>query len=231
MQVNSIFCGIEKMSLVDFDGKIACTLFTGGCNYRCPFCHNSPLINEQPFLDLNEIITYLEKRKKMLDAVVISGGEPTLHNALPVILKVIKELGYVIKLDTNGTNPQMLKELIDNKLIDYVAMDIKGSLNNYHLITGVKNPLLENIKESINILKESNIDFEFRTTLVKEYHTLETINEMKELLKGTKKLFLQKFVLRETCLDQSLNEIDINTAKKYKEILEQSVENVYLRGY
>lgn len=229
--MNSIFCGIEKMSLVDFDGKIACTLFTGGCNYRCPFCHNSPLINEQPFLDLNEIITYLEKRKRMLDAVVISGGEPTLHKSLPVILKVIKELGYIIKLDTNGTNPKMLKELIDNKLIDYVAMDIKGSLNNYHLITGVKNPLLDNIKESINILKQSNIDFEFRTTLVKEYHDIKTINEMKELLKGTKKIFLQKFVLRETCLDQSLNEIDILTATKYKEILEQSVENVYLRGY
>lgn len=231
MQMNSIFCGIEKLSLVDFDGKIACTLFTGGCNYRCPFCHNSPLIKEQPFLDLNEILTYLEKRKKMLDAVVISGGEPTLHKNLPDILKVLKELGYVIKLDTNGTNPKMLKELIEDKLIDYVAMDIKGSLNNYHLITGVNNPLLDNIKESINILKKSNIDFEFRTTLVKEYHTLEIINEMKELLKGTKKLYLQKFILRDTCLDQSLNEVDVNTAKEYKEILEQTILNVYLRGY
>ena len=231
MQMNSIFCGIEKLSLVDFDGKIACTLFTGGCNYRCPFCHNSPLIKEQPFLDLNEILAYLEKRKKMLDAVVISGGEPTLHKNLPDILKVLKELGYVIKLDTNGTNPKMLKELIEDKLIDYVAMDIKGSLNNYYLITGVNNPLLDNIKESINILKKSNIDFEFRTTLVKEYHTLEIINEMKELLKGTKKLYLQKFILRDTCLDQSLNEVDVNTAKEYKEILEQTILKVYLRGY
>lgn len=229
--MNSIFCGIEKLSLVDFDGKLSCTLFTGGCNYRCPFCHNSPLIKEQPFLDLNEILDYLNKRKKMLDAVVISGGEPTLHKELPEILKLIKELGYIIKLDTNGTNPKMLKELIDNKLIDYVAMDIKGSLNNYHLITGVNNPLLENIKESINILTKSNIDYEFRTTLVKEYHTLDVINEMKELLKGTKKLYLQKFVLRETCLDQSLNEVDINLAKQYKEILEQAIEIVYLRGY
>ena len=229
--MNSIFCGIEKLSLVDFDGKLSCTLFTGGCNYRCPFCHNSPLIKEHPFLDLNEILDYLNKRKKMLDAVVISGGEPTLHKELPEILKLIKELGYIIKLDTNGTNPKMLKELIDNKLIDYVAMDIKGSLNNYHLITGVNNPLLENIKESINILTKSNIDYEFRTTLVKEYHTLDVINEMKELLKGTKKLYLQKFVLRETCLDQSLNEVDINLAKQYKEILEQAIEIVYLRGY
>lgn len=229
--MNSIFCGIEKLSLVDFDGKLSCTLFTGGCNYRCPFCHNSPLIKEQPFLDLNEILDYLNKRKKMLDAVVISGGEPTLHKELPDILKVIKEFGYIIKLDTNGTNPKMLKELIDNKLIDYVAMDIKGSLNNYHLITGVNNPLLDNIKESINILKLSNIDFEFRTTLVKEYHDLDTIKDMKELLEGTKKIYLQKFVLRETCLNQSLNEVDINTAKQYKEILEQTVEKVILRGY
>lgn len=229
--MNSIFCGMEKLSLVDFDGKLSCTLFTGGCNYRCPFCHNSPLIKEQPFLDLNEILDYLNKRKKMLEAVVISGGEPTLHKELPEILKLIKELGYIIKLDTNGTNPKMLKELIDNKLIDYVAMDIKGSLDNYHLITGVNNPLLENIKESINILTKSNIDYEFRTTLVKEYHTLDVINEMKELLKGTKKLYLQKFVLRETCLDQSLNEVDINLAKQYKEILEQAIEIVYLRGY
>ena len=145
--MNSIFCGIEKLSLVDFDSKIACTLFTGGCNYRCPFCHNSPLINEQPLIDMDEILNYLKSRKKMLDAVVISGGEPTLHKNLPDILKVIKELGYIIKLDTNGTNPKMLKELIENKLIDYVAMDIKSSLNNYHLITGVKNPLLDSIKE------------------------------------------------------------------------------------
>ena len=214
--MNSIFCGIEKLSLVDFDGYVACTLFTGGCNYRCPFCHNSPLIHHQPTIDLNEIFDYLNKRKKMIDAVVITGGEPTIHKELPDIIKLIKNLGFKIKLDTNGTNPKMLKELIDKKLIDYVAMDIKTSFKTYYLVTGVNTPLLDSVKESINILKTSNIDFEFRTTLVKEFHNLDTINEMKELVNGAKKLFLQKFVLRDTCLNRDLHEVDINTAKEYK---------------
>ena len=199
--MNSIFCGIEKLSLVDFDGYVACTLFTGGCNYRCPFCHNSPLIHHQPTIDLNEIFDYLNKRKKMIDAVVITGGEPTIHKELPDIIKLIKNLGFKIKLDTNGTNPKMLKELIDKKLIDYVAMDIKTSSNCYSLVTGVVNPFLDNIKE------------------------------MKELVNGAKKLFLQKFVLRDTCLNQDLHEVDINTAKEYKVLLEEVVEKVILRGY
>ena len=148
-----------------------------------------------------------------------------------MILKTFKELGYIIKLDTNGTNPKMLKELINNKLIDYVAMDIKSSFSNYHIVTGTNNPQLDNIKQSINILKTSNIDYEFRTTLVKEYHSINVINEMKTLLLGTKKLFLQKFVLRDTCMDQTLHEIDYETASKYKEILSVVVEKVSLRGY
>lgn len=229
--MNSIFCGMEKISLVDFDGYVACTLFTGGCNYRCPFCHNSPLIKSQPTIDMDEIITYLTKRKKMIDAVVITGGEPTLHIELPDVIKQIKSLGFIIKLDTNGTNPKMLKELLDNKLIDYVAMDIKTSLNNYPIVTGVINPLLDNVKQSINILKNSNINYEFRTTLVKEYHDINTINEIKELIKGSKKLFLQKFVLRDTCLNQLLHEVDLDTANKYKEELKKTIEEVNLRGY
>ena len=229
--MHSIFCGIEKLSLVDFDGYVACTLFTGGCNYRCPFCHNFPLIKKQPTISLGEIFDYLNKRKKMLDAVVITGGEPTLHNELPEVIKQIKEFGFIIKLDTNGTNPKMLKDLIDNKLIDYVAMDIKSSIETYHIVTGVDNPLLNKIKESINILKTSNIDYEFRTTLVKEYHNINTINDIKELIKGSKKLFLQKFVLRDTCLNQDLHEIDIDIAKEYVKILEKVVDKVTLRGY
>lgn len=227
----NIFCGMEKLSLVDFDGYLACTLFTGGCNYRCPFCHNSPLIHMQSPLEFEEILKFLNSRKKMLDAVVITGGEPTLHPILPDVIKKIKELGFKIKLDTNGTNPSMLKELIDNKLIDYVAMDIKTSLNNYHIVTGTVNPLLDKVKESISILKTSGIDYEFRTTLVKEYHTEEEIYKIKELLVDAKKLYLQKFVLRETCLNQNLNEVDKDTANNYKTILESAIKQVFLRGY
>ena len=229
--MNSIFCGIEKLSLVDFDGYVSCTLFTGGCNYQCPFCHNSPLIKTQPTIELEEIFAYLNKRKKMIDAVVITGGEPTLHKELPVFIKQIKDLGFIVKLDTNGTNPKMLKELIDEKLIDYVAMDIKTSLDNYHIVTNTINPKLENIKESINILKSNNFDYEFRTTLVKEYHNLNVIKEMKILLKDTKKLFLQKFVLRDTCLNQNLNEVEKDVAEKFKKELEETINKVYLRGY
>lgn len=229
--MNNIFCGMEKLSLVDFDGKLSCTLFTGGCNYKCPFCHNSSLMSMQQTIDFEEILNFLKSRKKMLDAVVITGGEPTLHQNLPIIIKKIKDLGYLIKLDTNGTNPKMLKELIDNKLIDYVAMDIKTSFNNYNLVTNTLNPLIDNVKESINILKTTNINYELRTTLVKEYHNLDTIEEMKQLLVGTKNLFLQKFILRDTCINQNLHEIDIDTANIYKKILETTIEKVSLRGY
>ncbi len=229
--MNNIFCGMEKLSLVDYDGHLACTLFTSGCNYACPFCHNSPLIYDQPKINFEQILDYLNKRRKMIDAVVITGGEPTLHKELIDVIKEIKKLGFKIKLDTNGTNPKVLYELINQKLIDYVAMDIKTSLNNYCIVTNVINPQVDNIKESINILKSSMIDYEFRTTLVKEYHDFSTIEEMKELLSGSNKLFLQKFVLRDTCLNQDLHEIDASTAKTYQKILSEVVKMVQLRGY
>lgn len=234
--MNNIFCGIEKLSLVDFDKKLSCVLFISGCNFKCPFCHNSSLMNvTNDNLDFSDIKDYLIKRKKMIDAVVITGGEPTLRKELPSIIKEIKDLGYLIKLDTNGTNPTMLKQLIDDKLIDYVAMDIKTGLSNYHIVSGVVLTQAEinnsKIKESINILKSSNIDYEFRTTLVKEYHSKDVINEMKELVDGAPKLFLQKFILRETCLDQSLHEVPRDVAEEYIDILKHSVKEIKLRGY
>jgi pyruvate formate lyase activating enzyme len=229
--MNSIFCGIEKLSLVDFDGYISCTLFTSGCNYRCPFCHNSPLIKEQPSLKMEEILNYLSVRKKMLDAVVITGGEPTLHKELPSVLKQIKDLGYIIKLDTNGTNPKMLKELIDKKLIDYVAMDIKASSNCYSLVTGVINPFLDNIKESINILKTSNINFEFRTTLVNEYHDINNIKQIAVELVGAKRLYLQRFVDNENCLNSGLTAVKKEDAEIFQKELLKTLTEVNLRGY
>ena len=231
--MNNIFCGMEKLSLVDFEKKLSCVLFVSGCNFKCPFCHNSSLMKViDDNIEFEEIKSYLVSRRKMLDAVVISGGEPTLRKELPFVIKEIKQLGYLIKLDTNGTNPVMLKKLIDEKLIDYVAMDIKADFVNYPLVAGIKqNIYLEKVKESINILKSSNIDYEFRTTLVLEYHTLDVIESMKELIDGAPKLFLQKFVLRDSCLDQSLHEVPFDVANKYKEILEQNIKEVRLRGY
>ena len=168
------FVGIEKLSLVDFDNNLSVVLFCEGCNFRCPFCHNSSLVlckNEK--IDFNDILEYLKERKKLLDGVVISGGEPTLMNDLAYKCKQIRDLGYLVKLDTNGTNPKVIKYLIDNKLVDHIAMDIKGSFVNYSEIVGLTSLDLNNIIESIKILKTSGISYEFRTTLVKEFHNEE----------------------------------------------------------
>ncbi len=184
----SEFVGLEKLSLVDYDGKLACTLFTEGCNFSCPFCHNRNLA-EATFnkaIPFDEILTFLKERVNKLEGVVITGGEPTLMNDLPQKILAIKKLGFLIKLDTNGYKPDVLSYLIDNKLIDYIAMDIKNSLENYHQITGILNINTNNILKSIKLIQESGIDYEFRTTLVKEFHTIEDIKKISKLLKGSK---------------------------------------------
>ncbi len=226
------FVGWEKLSLVDYDNNLSTILFCEGCNFRCPFCHNSSLVLfKNNKIDFNEILAYLKERKRMLDAVVISGGEPTLMNDLIEKCKIIKELGYKIKLDTNGTNPKVIKYLIDNDLVDHIAMDIKGSFSNYHEIVGLPKVNLENIKESINILKTSGISYEFRTTLVKEFHDEEKIKEMKEIVKGAKKMYLQHFVSSSYCINPNLHDISLEEAKRFEEILSDSVEFISLRGY
>lgn len=233
--MNNKFYGIEKLSLVDYDGKVSCTLFTSGCNFRCSFCHNGDLVvntqNNVP-IDDEEIFYYLEKRKKQLDAVVITGGEPTLMVNLEENIQKIKQLGYLVKLDTNGSNYECLKKLIDKGLVDYVAMDIKNSIDDYFNIIGVSNQnLLENVKKSIELLKQNVIDYEFRTTLVNEFHNEKNIEEIGKLLQGAKKIYLQKFVNREGCISQGLSEVEIKKALEFKCILEKYLQNVYLRGY
>lgn len=227
------FVGIEKLSLLDYDEKVSCVLFCEHCNFKCPFCHNSSLVfalynKEIPF---DEIISYLKKRIGILDAVVISGGEPTLMPDLKNKIKQIKDLGFLVKLDTNGSNPKIIKDLVENKLIDYVAMDVKNSIKKYKETTGCQHLNIENIIKSINYLKSGVIPYEFRTTLVKEFHNEVSIKELGELIQGAEKLFLQKFIASDECIDNTLNEIEINVAKKYKNILSNYVKNVELRGY
>ena len=188
-----IIDGFQKLTLLDFPETMACILFTKGCNLRCPFCHNGPLVlnNEKKgLITEEEIFEYLKKRKKILDGVVISGGEPLLQKDIKRFIVDIKKLGYKIKLDTNGTSPELLKELIDESLIDYVAMDIKNIFEKYPKITGCKNVNVDNIMKSIEILKEEIIDYEFRTTVVKEFHN---INDIKTILNyiGDSKYFIQ----------------------------------------
>lgn len=224
--------GFDKLSLVDYPGLTAAIIFAGGCNFRCPFCHNAGIVNQAEVeITEKEIFEYLIHRKSLIDSVCISGGEPTLYHDLPELIKKIKDLGYKVKLDTNGTNPDMLKNLIDENLIDYVAMDIKNGMSCYSKTAGCAVVLLEKVQKSIEILKQNCIDYEFRTTLVKTFHNASTIKEMGISIEGAKKLYLQKFVDNEHCLQSGLEEIDFKTAESFKSILTKYVDSVELRGY
>lgn len=224
---------IDKLSLVDFDEYLCATIFTAGCNFRCPFCHNGALVLNQDtnVIPFSNVLTFLKDRKGKLDAVTYTGGEPTLHPTLKEELKEIKKLGYLIKLDTNGSNPKLLKELIDEKLIDYVAMDIKNSYQKYKIITSSPNLNLDKIKESINIIMNSNIDYEFRTTIIEEFHDINDIKEIANMIKGAKRYRLQKYVDRDSCLESGFHEINKNVAQEWVDILSNDIDDVSLRGY
>ena len=189
-----VIAGIQKLTLLDYPGKTALLVFAQGCNFRCPFCHNKDLIkrNSVSNIDKNEIISYLKKRKKLLDGVCITGGEPLINSDIMDFIKEIKNLGYLVKIDTNGSNPEMLKKLVDENMIDYIAMDIKTDFSNYDKLSGVNDVNTENIKQSIKLIKSSGVDHEFRTTIVKEYHSIDEFTKIGELIKGAKKYFLQK---------------------------------------
>ena len=197
--------GVQKVTLLDYPGKVACEIFTQGCNFECPFCQNSsliPITNTGEFSE-EEIFEYLNLRKNILDGVVITGGEPTVQKDLKKNNKKIKDLGLLVKLDTNGGNPKVLQELIDEKLVDYVAMDIKNIFNKYNITAG-KKINLDNIKKSIEILKASKIDYEFRTTIIKEMHSLDDIISICKLV-GNAKYYLQNFEDSENVIDHSLH--------------------------
>lgn len=197
--------GVQKVTLLDYPGKVACEIFTQGCNFECPFCQNSsliPITNTGEFSE-EEIFEYLNLRKNILDGVVITGGEPTVQKDLKGFIKKIKDLGLLVKLDTNGGNPKVLQELIDEKLVDYVAMDIKNIFNKYNITAG-KKINLDNIKKSIEILKASKIDYEFRTTIIKEMHSLDDIISICKLV-GNAKYYLQNFEDSENVLNHSLH--------------------------
>ena len=226
------FVGIDKFSLLDYEDKVSCVLFCKPCNFRCPFCHNGTTVLEaNTYIPFEDIIEYLQSRKGLIDAVVVSGGEPTLMPDLKEKIIKLKELGFLVKLDTNGTNPEVIKNLYESHLIDYVAMDIKNSFEKYPLTTGTKVVGLDKIKQSIDYLMNSGIDYEFRTTLIDEFHKEEDILKMAELLKGANKLFLQKFVERDSCIQKGLHEVSKENAEKYAKILQKSIKLVNLRGY
>ena len=190
-------CGFQKMTLLDFPGRVSCIVFTGGCNFRCPFCHNASLvidIDKSGAISENEFFSYIQKRNGVLDGVVISGGEPLLHSDIIPFIEKIKSTSLAVKLDTNGSRPALLREILSRNLVDYVAMDIKNCKEKYALTAGVKNLDITNIEESVNILMNGNTDFEFRTTVVNELHSLDDFVKIGEWIKGTKKYYIQNFV-------------------------------------
>lgn len=229
--------GLQKMTLLDFPGKVACTVFLGGCNFRCPFCHNSQMLdgNAERFMEEEEFFRFLEKRQGLLDGVCVTGGEPTLQPDLPEFLERIRALGYQVKLDTNGYRPEVLKAVVEQGLVDYVAMDIKNAPERYEQTVGI--PLdVEKIQQSILYLVSEKVDYEFRTTVVEPLHDEQSIKNLASWLleisggKLAKRLYLQAFTDRETVLYQGLHTPTPQTMKRYKALLVHAARTVDLRG-
>ncbi|MCK5096043.1 MAG: anaerobic ribonucleoside-triphosphate reductase activating protein [Candidatus Pacebacteria bacterium] len=223
-----IFGGLQKFSLIDYPGKTCAILFTVGCNFRCPYCHNPELIslnNDTVVIEEKGILKFLENRIGKLDAVSITGGEPTLHKDLLSFMKKLKDMGFLIKLDSNGTRPLVLQKALDEKLVDYLAMDVKAPLDKYEKVT-IKPINVEDIKKSIDIIKNSGIDHEFRTTVVRSLLSKDDILKIGETIAGAKRYYLQKFIatktndpkyLKETTYsDEELEELRTKIAKKVK---------------
>lgn len=208
--------GLKKTSLLDYPGNICAVIFLGGCNYKCPFCHNPSIVsNKAEKISRKEVFDFLKKRNGLIDGVCVSGGEPTIHKTLPNLLKAIKKLDLLVKLDTNGSNPAMLSKLIKEKLVDYVAMDIKTSFGRYKEVLGNA----ENVKKSIKILMDSGIGYEFRTTMVPGIVNNEELVEICSALKGAKKFCIQQFNPKMELIDESLSEKNPYAERELEEFL------------
>ncbi len=222
------FGGLQKTTLVDYPGKVAATVFTFGCNFRCPYCHNPELvlpelIEKQPKISAEEVLKFLQSRRGLLEGLCITGGEPTMHLDLPDFIKKVKDLGFKVKLDSNGSFPERLEKLIDQHLIDYVAMDVKFPLAKYDLVTKGNVPL-SNIGKSIELLKQGKVDYEFRTTLVPKILNREDILEIVKLIKPAPKYFLQRFRGKKT-LDPAFSNLEGWPEEEMRSLLKEIKPN------
>lgn len=233
-----MIAGLQKMTLLDFPGRVACTVFLQGCNFRCPFCHNTDLLppNGKELMTEDALVDFLAKRTGLLDGVCITGGEPTLYIGLADLLRRIKALGYAIKLDTNGQQPKALKALVEEKLVDYVAVDAKNGPSRYGQTVGVPNFRMDRIEETIRYLMEDHVAYELRTTVVEPLHDEDSILEMgrwlASLTPGKKpgKLYLQSFVDRDSVCFAGLCAAGEDTMRHYVNLLRPYVGEVSLRG-
>lgn len=222
--------GLQKLTVLDFPGQVACIVFTAGCSFRCPFCHNATLVKgEGEIISEDEVLSYLKKRQGILDGVAITGGEPTIQKDLKEFILKIKNLGYKVKLDTNGYHPEVLRELISEGLLDYVAMDIKNSKEKYAVTAGLQNLDISRIEQSVELIKNCNIDYEFRTTIMQEFHTEKDLEDIGIWLKGAKKYFLQSFRDSGDILCGSFTPCSDAKIAKFREILAKTIGEVACR--
>ena len=230
--------GLQKMTLLDYPGKVACTVFLQGCNFRCPFCHNSDLLGKDgpETIPVETLLTFLKKRVGLLDAVCITGGEPTLQKDLPGLIRQIKALGYLVKLDTNGSRPAVLKALVEEKLIDYVAMDIKNCPSRYSETVGLSNMDMTGVEQSIRYLLQGHVDYEFRTTVAEELHTEADMEQMGQWLcsmqPGCKPIrhYIQPYVDRDSVLCSGLHRPENEKLVAMADKLAPYAEFVDIRG-
>ena len=225
--------GFQKLTVLDYPGKVACIVFTPGCNFRCPFCHNAGLvthIDKDTYIDEEEVLSYLKKRQGILDGVVITGGEPLLQDGIEEFIGKIKDLGYAIKLDTNGSFPEKLISLVEKGLVDYVAMDIKNSKAKYMATIGVNNIDMASIEKSVDFLLQNKVDYEFRTTIVDGFHTVDDIQDIVVWIKGAHKYFLQNFVDSGDLIEAGLSPVSVDMLKEMKKKATEFVPCVEIRG-
>lgn len=227
-----IIAGIQKMSLLDYPEKVACTIFTYGCNLRCPFCHNSDIVVNSPhdIISETEVLNFLKTRVGLLDAVVISGGEPLLNLDIIDFVKEIKQLGFLVKVDTNGTMPERLEELCTSGCVDYIAMDVKNSLEKYSKTCGVDKIIISNVLKSIKyLLTQKLVNYEFRTTVTNELHTIEDIENIVKLINGCKNYYIQNFVQRESVLGKCSSVSEVRLAA-FLNVAQDYIPNAKIRG-
>ena len=224
--------GLQKMTLLDYPGRVACTVFLGGCDLRCPFCHNGGLVlGPMPAeLDSEELLAFLRKRRGLLDGVCVTGGEPLLRPDLPELLSQIKELGYPVKLDTNGGRPARLRALAERGLVDYVAMDVKNSPGRYGETAGTPGLDLAPFRESVSFLLQGTVDYEFRTTVVRELHTRGDFEAIGQWIAGAKRYFLQSFVASDQVLVPGLHPCSPEELADFREAVRPYVKEAHLRG-
>ncbi|MBQ8731714.1 MAG: anaerobic ribonucleoside-triphosphate reductase activating protein [Oscillospiraceae bacterium] len=225
-------CGLQKLTLLDFPEHVACTVFLGGCNLRCPFCHNRDLVlgGGEELMGEEELLRFLQKRKGLLDGVCITGGEPLLWDQTLELAARIKDLGYLLKLDTNGFFPQRLRTFLDRSLADYIAMDIKSSPDGYPAATGLSRVELAPVEESVRLIRQSGVAHEFRTTVVRQLHGPEEMAAIGDWLAGTERYFLQGFVDSGALIDPGMSGYSKEEMEKLLKIVQKKIPNAALRG-